>query len=277
MTTPRPAPTPADLLERVRQRKPVVHHLTNWVTIYDCAQIVKTLGASPVMAHAKEEVEDMTHLAGALVLNIGTLTVEFVEAMKVAALSANERVIPVVLDVCGAGATRLRDQECQELLGAARMDIIKGNASEIARISGEKVRTRGVDAAEVRGDLVLLSGQLAREHDAIVVVTGAEDIVTDGRRTCFVRNGHELMTRVVGTGCMAASVLGAFAAVEPDLLSAAIGGLVCYEIAAELAAESAAGPASFKNQLFDQLYRLDGATVSKRQKFDFAAEPKRSG
>ena len=268
MTGARPVPTAYDLLERVRQRKPVVHHLTNWVTIYDCAQVVKTLGASPVMAHAKEEVEDMTHLASALVLNIGTLTVEFVEAMKVAALSANERVIPVVLDVCGAGATRLRDQECQELLGSARMDLIKGNASEIARLSGEKVRTRGVDAAEVRGDLVLLAGKLARQHDSVVVVTGAEDIVTDGHRTCFVRNGHEMMTRVVGTGCMAASVLGAFAAVEPDLMLAATSGLACYEIAAELAAEAAEGPASFKNLLFDRLYRLDQATVLKRQKIE---------
>src|SRR5512140_2020230 len=150
-----------NLLERVRQRKPVVHHLTNWVTIYDCAQVVKTLGASPVMAHAVEEIEDMARIASALVLNIGTLTVDFVEAMKAAALSANERVIPVVLDVCGAGATRLRDQKCLELLTSVRIDVIKGNASEIARICGEKVRTRGVDAAEVGADLVLLARKLA--------------------------------------------------------------------------------------------------------------------
>jgi hydroxyethylthiazole kinase len=265
----KPVPTPYDLLERVRQRKPLIHHLTNWVTIYDCAQVVKTLGASPVMAHAKEEVEDMTHLAGALVLNIGTLTVDFVEAMKAAALSANERVIPVVLDVCGAGATRLRDRECQGLLGSARMDVIKGNASEIARISGEKIRSRGVDATEVKGDLVLLAGKLARQYDAVVVVTGAEDIVTDGKRRCFVRNGHDMMTRVVGTGCMAASVVGAFVAVEPDLLWGAACGLACYEIAAELAAETANGPASFKNQLFDHLYRLDRETVLKRQKVEW--------
>jgi hydroxyethylthiazole kinase len=104
------------VLEKLRAEKPVVHHLTNWVTIYDCANIVKVFGASPVMAHAKEEVADMAKIASALVLNIGTLTVEFIDAMKLAAKSANEKGIPVVLDVCGAGATRLRDDKCFELL-----------------------------------------------------------------------------------------------------------------------------------------------------------------
>jgi hydroxyethylthiazole kinase len=149
--------TAYDLLERVRRRKPVVHHLTNWVTINDCAQVVKTLGGSPVMAHAKEELVDMTHIASAVVLNIGTLTVEFVDAMKLAAHSANTRVIPVVLDVCGAGATRLRDQKCLELLDGALIDVIKGNASEIARVSGEMIRTRGVDSGEVKGDVVAMA------------------------------------------------------------------------------------------------------------------------
>ena len=137
-------PTPYDLMDRVRQQKPVVHHLTNWVTVYDCAQVVKTLGASPVMAHAPEEVSEMSAMASALVLNIGTLTVEFVEAMKLAARSANQKGIPVILDACGAGATALRDQKCLELLNEVRIDIIKGNASEVARVAGESVKTRGV-------------------------------------------------------------------------------------------------------------------------------------
>ncbi len=260
--------TPYDLLERVRQRKPLVHHLTNWVTIYDCAQVVKTLGASPVMAHAVEEVEDMARIASALVLNIGTLTVEFVEAMKAAALTANERVIPVVLDVCGAGATRLRDQKCLELLASVRIDVIKGNASEIARICGEQVTTRGVDAAEVAADLVLLARNLARQRKATVVVTGKVDIVTDANHTWLVKNGHPMMSAVVGTGCMASSVIGTFAAVEPDLAWAAASALACYGIAGELAAEAAAGPASFKERLFDSLYALDRPTVVRMQKVE---------
>jgi hydroxyethylthiazole kinase len=261
-------PTAYDLLDRVRQQKPVMHHLTNWVTIYDCAQVVKTLGASPVMAHAQEEVAEMAQIASALVLNIGTLTVDFVAAMKLAAQSANRKGIPVVLDVCGAGATAMRDRKSLELLNEVRINVIKGNASEVARISGESVKTLGVDATEVSGDLVLLAEKLAAERKATVVITGKVDIATNGRQTHLVKNGHPLMTRVVGTGCMATSVIGAFAAVEADLSLAAACALACYEIAAELAAEKASGPASFKERLFDCLYNLDRETVDRMQRID---------
>ncbi len=255
-----------ELLEKVRQQKPVVHHLTNWVTIYDCAQVVKTLGASPVMAHADEEVAEMAQIASAVVLNIGTLTPQFVEAMKTAARSANKKGIPVVLDVCGAGATRLRDQKCLELLNEVGISVIKGNASEIARIAGESVQTKGVDAAEVQADLAELAQALARSRKATVVVTGREDIVTDGRRIFRITNGHPIMTSVVGTGCMAGSVIGTFAAVEGDLALAAACGLVCYEIAAEQAAGDCSGPASFKEKLFDCLYALDSEALHIMQK-----------
>ena len=261
-------PTAFDLLDRVRQQKPVVHHLTNWVTIYDCAQVVKTLGASPVMAHAREEAAEMVQIASALVLNIGTLTVDFIEAMKLAAQSANKKGIPVVLDVCGAGATALRDRKSLELLNEVRIDVIKGNVSEVARVSGESVKTRGVDATEVSGDLVLLAEKLAVQRKATVVITGKVDITTDGRQTYLVKNGHPLMTRVVGTGCMATSVIGAFAAVEADLSLASACALACYGIAAELAADKASGPASFKEQLFDCLYNLDRQTVDRMQRID---------
>jgi hydroxyethylthiazole kinase len=257
-----------DLLERVRQQKPVVHHLTNWVTIYDCAQIVKSLGGSPVMAHAEEEVREMAQIASALVLNIGTLTVDLVEAMKLAAHSANERVIPVILDVCGAGATRLRDEKCLELLNTVMIDVIKGNASEIARLSGQNVWTRGVDSAEVGMDLVPLAMKLAREREATVVVTGKVDIITDGHRTYLVSNGHEMMTHVVGTGCMAASVIGTFAGVGPDVTFASASALACYGIAGELAARKAAGPASFKEALLDCLYALNAQTVQTMLKLE---------
>ena len=260
-----------DLLQKVRQQQPVVHHLTNWVTISDCAQIVKTLGASPVMAHAPEEAADMAKIASALVLNIGTLTVELVEAMKVAVLSANDRRIPVVLDVCGAGATALRDQKASEILAAGHINILKGNSSEIARMAGVDVRTRGVDSSEVAGDLAPLARRLAQARNATVVITGKDDIVTDGAKTCLVKNGHPMMTRVVGTGCMAASVIGTFAAVESDLVFAAAAGLSCFEIAAELAAERAAGPAGFKQQLFDCLYSLDRQTCERMQKVEYTS------
>lgn len=256
---------PYSLLQKVRQESPVVHHLTNWVTIYDCAQIVKTIGASPVMAHAPEEVADMTRIAAALVLNIGTLTVDFVEAMKLAATCANEKGIPVILDVCGAGATELRDRKALELLAQVKINIIKGNASEIARINGANLHTKGVDATEVSGDLAELAQTLAVHRQATVVITGAVDIVAGAQEIYRVKNGHALMTHVVGTGCMATSLIGAFCAVEPDYCRAAAGALACYGIAGELAAEKASGPASFKQALFDILYQLDQSTVERQQ------------
>ncbi len=256
------------LLKKIRTQKPVVHHLTNWVTIYDCANVVKVLGASPVMAHAREEVAQMTQLASALVLNIGTLTVDFIESMKIAALSANRKGIPVVLDVCGAGATDLRNEKSLELLEEVRIDIIKGNASEIARVSGENVRTKGVDASRVHKNLRQVAQELARRRRSTVVITGKEDIVADEKGLYLIKNGHPLMSKVVGTGCMAASVIGAFAAVEVDLAYAAAAALVCFEIAAECAARESLGPATFKERMFDCLFRLNKKTIDKMQQVE---------
>lgn len=254
------------LLEKVRAQKPIVHHLTNWVTIYDCANIVKVFGASPVMAHAKEEAADMTAIASSLVLNIGTLTPEFVEAMKLAAKAANEKGIPVILDVCGAGATPLRDQKSLELISETKIDVIKGNASEIAKVAGENVKTKGVDAGDVKKDMLSIAQALAKQKNCTVVVTGKEDIVIDGNKIYIVKNGHGMMTHVVGTGCMAASVIGMFAAVEKDLALASASALACFEIAAECAAKISKGPATFKEKLFDCAFLLDKKTVETMQK-----------
>jgi hydroxyethylthiazole kinase len=258
----------AALLEKIRAEKPVVHHLTNWVTIYDCAQIIKVMGGSPVMAHAKEEAAEMAKIASSLVLNIGTLTVDFVEAMKIAAKSANEKGIPVILDVCGAGATRLRDEKCMELLHEVKIDIIKGNASEIARINGEEIRTKGVDSAHVSADLKEIARELAQIRKATVVVTGEMDIVSNGTDTYLVKNGTPMLTHVVGSGCMVTSVIGAFAAVEKDLAKAAASGLVCFELAAECAVKKARGPGSFKEGIFDCLANLDKKTIDSKQKVE---------
>ena len=258
----------SDMLEKVREQKPVIHHMTNWVTIYDCANIVKVFGASPVMAHAKEEVADMAGIASALVLNIGTLTPDFVDAMKLAAIAANRKGIPVVLDVCGAGATRLRDDSCFEILDSVKVDIIKGNASEIARIAGENVQTKGVDATVVKKDLREVAASLAKRRSCTVVITGEEDIVADESKVVLVKNGHTMMADIVGTGCMAASVIGTFAAVEKDLVSASAAGLACYEIAAEIAAREAKGPGTFKERLYDAVYSLDSETINRMQRIE---------
>lgn len=255
-----------ELLARIRARKPLVHHLTNWVTIYDCANIVKVIGASPVMAHAPEEAADMSSLASSLVLNIGTLDANFIESMKLAAASANKKKIPVILDVCGAGATNFRTSKCGELLRQVKIDVIKGNASEVAAVAGEDVFTKGVDSTEIPHDPVAVSRDMSRKHKCTVVITGEKDVVSDAGKTYIISNGHPMMSRIVGTGCMATSCIGAFIAVESDFAYAASSALVCFEIAAESAAKSAGGPASFKVQLFDCLYGLDNKHIRELQK-----------
>ena len=253
-------------MEKVRREKPLIHHITNFVTINDCANIVKAFGASPVMAHAREEVVDMAGISSALVLNIGTLTSEIVEAMLLAGKSANGKHIPVVLDVCGAGATKFRDDKCFEILDVVRVSIIKGNSSEIARIAGENVQTKGVDAVIVEKNLQDVARELAQKRDCTVVITGREDIVADRKSLVQVLNGHPMMADIVGTGCMATSVIGTFAAVEKDLVAASVAGLVCYEVAAEIAAKNASGPGSFKEKLIDAVYNLDSSTIKRMQK-----------
>ncbi len=208
----------------------------------------------------------MTGIASALVLNIGTLTPDFVESMIITAGAANKKGIPVVLDVCGVGATKLRDDKSFEILDKVKVDVIKGNSSEVARIAGEDVRTKGVDASSVEKDLVNLAKELAVKRACTVVITGAEDIITNGRKTYIVKNGDPMMAHIVGTGCMAASVIGTFCAVEKDFALAAACGLVCYEAAAEITAAFSKGPGTFKENFFDAIYQLEGATADKMAK-----------
>ncbi len=251
----------------VREKSPLVHHLTNWVTIYDCAQVVKSFGASPVMAHAVEEVEEMVRISSALVINIGTLTGDFIASAKKAALAANAAGIPVVLDVCGAGATSFRDRMNHELISETKINVIKGNASEIARIAGLEVQTKGVDSSAVDADMKALAASLAEKCGCTVVVTGKEDVVATASSRYLVGNGHEMMSHVVGTGCMAASVIGTFIAANPaDPALAAAAGLSCFGIAAQIAMESSAGPGTFKERLFDAIYSLNAAKVSSMQR-----------
>jgi hydroxyethylthiazole kinase len=221
----------ASLLTAVREKQPLVHHLTNWVTIYDCAQLVKSFGASPVMAHAAEEAADMASLASALVLNIGTLTADFIESMKLAARAANAKGAPVVRDVCGAGATPFRDRMGAALLDAARIDIIKGNASEIARVAGEQVKTRGSTREGGRRPGRASAETLAGSRDCVVVVTGKR---TSSRAGAFVQGEKTPRDHVARGrhGCMCARrPSGTFAGVCPEEFNRARRprALVCFE------------------------------------------------
>ena len=257
-----------EILEKVRKEKPLVHHITNWVTIYDCANITRAFGALPVMAHAKEESGDMAKIASCLVLNIGTLTPDLIESMIIAGKSANEKKIPVVLDVVGVGATKLRNEKALELIDEIKVNIIKGNASEIANLAGKKILTRGVESTEVKANLVELAKKLALKRNATVVVTGKEDIVTNGNKVFIIKNGHKMMGNIVGTGCMAASVIGSFAGIEKDYTLASAAALACFGIAGELAAKRSNGLGSFKEKLYDEVFNLNSKIIREMIKID---------
>jgi hydroxyethylthiazole kinase len=258
------------LLTRIRERKPLVHHITNAVVMNDTANITLAIGALPVMAHAVEEVEEMVSLAGALVLNIGTLFPAQVEAMLRAGKKANEKDIPIILDPVGAGATRMRTETALRLLSAVRISVIRGNASEIGALIGVAGETRGVEAISVSGDRESIARNAARELGCAVAITGARDLVTDGTRLARIDNGHPLLATITGSGCMATSLIGAFLAVEVEPIAATVAGLVAMGLAGELAAPKAGGPGTFRSHLLDAVAALDEATMIEKQKVSFA-------
>jgi hydroxyethylthiazole kinase len=255
-------------LQKIIDGKPLIHHITNWVTIYDCANVVRATGGLPVMAHAPEEVEQMTSISGALVLNIGTLTVSLVKSMILAGKKANEKNIPVVLDVVGAGATDLRTDKANEILNKVSVSILKGNSSEIGTIAGVKAETRGVEAISVTGDPIEIAKKLALEKNLTVVITGKEDIISNGKDVYICKNGHPMMGCFVGSGCMASSVIGTFAAVEKDYAIASANALSLFGIAGELAAKTAKGPASYKTNLVDEIFNINESKIRKMTRLE---------
>jgi len=244
------------IFEKVHEIHPLVHHITNSVTINDCANITLCIGASPVMAHAHEEVADMVNIANALVLNIGTLDSYQVESMHIAAEAAEKREIPIILDPVGAGATPYRTQVAKELISAYPIAVIKGNIGEIATLAGGEATVRGVDAGEFSGDRRFTARDLAEKEETIVAITGEIDVIADAQQTFLVKGGVKEMNSISGTGCMAASLIGSCAAVTSDGLAAATTALCAFGIAGEQAVMGAHGPFSFRVKLFDALANL---------------------
>jgi hydroxyethylthiazole kinase len=243
-------------LRAVRERKPLVHNITNFVVMSYTANALLAMGASPVMAHAIGEVEEMVSHAGALVLNIGTLTEEWVTAMIAAGRKATEKKIPIVFDPVGSGATRLRTESARKILSQTRVGVLRGNASEILSLQDENSRTKGVDAVHGVDEAARTAGILAAELGSTLAVTGPVDLITDGRRVVQVANGHPLMTHVTGTGCTATAVVGAFLAVDSDPFSAAATALAFFGLAGEVAGASAAAPGSFMIKMLDALFTI---------------------
>jgi len=246
----------AKLMLEVRAVRPLVHHITNFVVMNETANITLCTGARPVMAHAKEEVEEMVSAADALVLNIGTLWLEQVEAMILAGHRANERSVPIILDPVGAGATRLRTESARHLLDELSIAITRGNRAEIAVLIGCEANIRGVDSDGTDEDPTELAIKFARQYGCTAAVTGRVDIVTDGTRLVRVSNGHPVMSSITGTGCMATSVVAAYAAVEKDYVSASTAALSAFGLAGEIAVRTAHGPGTFHTNLYDALAGL---------------------
>lgn len=245
-----------ECIDLVRSRKPLIHNITNYVVMGISANSLLAIGASPVMAHWKEEMKEMISIADALVLNIGTLDGEWIESMKIAGLEALHRGIPVVLDPVGAGATSQRTAAALELIDLVHPTIIRGNGSEIMALVSANIKSHGVDSTASSHDALSAAEHLARTTGAVVVISGEVDYITDGHTTYTVEGGSEMMTRVTGMGCTSTALVGALAAVTPNPLVAATAAMAIMSLAGERAASYANGSGSLQTAFIDELYNL---------------------
>ncbi len=262
----------AELITQVREQIPLVHNITNYVTVNDCANVLLAIGGSPIMADDIGEAGDIASIASALVLNMGTLNTRTVESMIDAGKRANQAGVPVVFDPVGAGASGLRNETAKRLLKEVRMSVIRGNLSEISFIAGLEVFTKGVDSAkeDEKNDAAAIGKTAALTYGCTVAVTGAVDVITDGEKTVKIHNGHPMLSKVTGTGCMTSAITGAFAGVAEDSLTAAAAGVACMGIAGEIAYNKAGalGTGSFRVSIIDALSRLDEKQMKEMARFE---------
>ena len=246
----------ADNLKKIREQKPLIHNITNFVVMNFTANVLLASGASPVMAHAENEVEEMVGFAGSLVLNIGTLTDSWVDSMLKAGKKATALNKPIILDPVGSGATSLRTRSAKRILAETRVSVVRGNASEILSLTDSTSITKGVDSLHSVDEVRDAAITLAKELSTTLAITGPTDFITDGKRCLTVSNGHPLMPAITGTGCSATAIIGAFHAVDPDPLLAAATGLAYFGLAGERAGAGITGPGTFMARLLDSLYTL---------------------
>jgi len=270
MTSLKNKPEVEALLARLRESSPLIHNITNVVVTNFTANGLLAIGASPVMAYAKEEVAEMVRAADALVLNIGTLNADNVESMIIAGKAANAANTPVILDPVGAGATSFRTASIQHILQEVKITLLRGNAAETANVAGMKAKIKGVDSVSSLEDHAGIAVKASKIIGAPVCITGEKDIVTDGQTVYYVGNGHPIMTKVTGAGCLLSSVLAAFIAVEQDVLHAAVAGLAVYGIAAEKVVRNKPdiGPGSFQTAFLDELYGINAEDINKYKKIE---------
>lgn len=248
-------------IKKIREQNPIVHNITNYVVMNNTANALLALGASPVMAHAEEEVEEMVNLASSLVINIGTLDKRSINSMYKALAAAKVAKTPVVLDPVGAGATTLRTRTAGEILKKYQPDIVRGNGSEIIALAGYESSTRGVDS-HISSDDAITAGELIAENfAATVAITGKTDHIITRNRKIEIYNGIEMMGQVTGMGCTATALIGAFLAVSDSAATAAIGGITTLGLAGEIAAQKAEGPGSLQMGILDSIYNLDKNSI----------------
>jgi len=265
-------------LSAVRAQRPLVHNITNLVVNNIAANALLAVGASPVMAYASEEVADMARIAQALALNMGTLTPQIVDAMRIAGQAANAARVPVVFDPVGIGATPYRTAVAMQLPHDVRMTVLRGNASEMSVYLGLGGQVKGVDAAGADATLPAAMKDYAKQHQMVIVATGPVDCVTDGESVWRLSNGSPLLAAITGSGCMLTALLGAFVGVAPKGSSlriyaeACVAAVTTYNVAAELAAPKSAGPGTFQARLFDALYGIDGKLVETMAHIELVAE-----
>lgn len=262
------------LLNQVREKKPLVHHITNYVTVGDCANITLGIGASPVMADAIEEAGDIASISNAVVLNIGTLNARTVLSMISAGKAANLKNIPVILDPVGVGASKFRNDTVASLIGEVKLSVLRGNISEIKFLAGLEAAAKGVDAsqndAEDANDAGQIAKKLAKTLGCVVVISGAIDIISDGNKIAYIQNGHPMLGSLTGTGCMCSSLIGSFCgAVAHTSFSAAIAAMVCMGVAGEIAYEKTRqlGGGSFHVELHNAVSKMDAETLERFAKY----------
>lgn len=257
----------SDMMGAVRLKRPLVHHITNYVTVNDCANICICAGGSPVMTDEAKDIPEMVALASAVVLNIGTLNERTISSMILAGKCANEKNIPVILDPVGVGATTYRTETAWKILNKVKVSVIKGNSGEIAVLAGAGGEVKGVDSvsgSEGTGAVLALS----KKTGAIVASTGKIDYISDGKKVYVLRNGDDYLGTVSGTGCMVSSVIGCYVGACGVTAEAVACGISAFNIAAEIAAEKAFGPGSFKTKLFDSIYGLDEKEAATRLNYE---------
>jgi hydroxyethylthiazole kinase len=253
-------------IQQIRAQAPLVHNITNYVVMNTTANALLAAGASPVMAHAVEEVAEMTRIASALVINIGTLSNPWVQAMAAAIKTAADKKIPVILDPVGVGATTYRTQTADSLMAVHPPAIIRGNASEIIALMVSDARTKGVDATAAAESALAAGQALHRTTGSTVCISGETDYVIGGEEVLTVSNGHAMMPRVTGLGCTATALCGAFAAVNPSGQQATAHAMAVMGIAGEIAAAKASGPASLQTAFIDSLFQMQKTDLEGRLK-----------